>query len=204
MFDLASKAIFRPEVAKLRRKLEQLDEEHEREVQHLKQQIKELKALVQHTSPRLSSEKPAEPASERITKVIYRWMNKAGEGCSPAWSICSYTQQPLPLAIVALEAKAPAAKACEILGKRQPITPPGDRLPLYELTTTQYSPMPRNLKSGQYPILLIRQKKREVARPCFEGHSKERATSVVQRVRFNNFAAGLNIGVAADFCIGRP
>ncbi len=63
-----ARQIFRPEVAKLRRKLEQLDEEHEREVQHLKQQIKELKAIVQQTSPRLSSEKPAEPASERIDK----------------------------------------------------------------------------------------------------------------------------------------
>ena len=31
----------------------------------------------------------------------------------------------------------------------------------------------------------------------------ERTTSVVQRVRFNNFAAGLNIRGAADFCIGR-
>jgi hypothetical protein len=31
----------------------------------------------------------------------------------------------------------------------------------------------------------------------------ERATSVIHRVNFNHIAAGLNIRVAADFCIGR-
>jgi len=66
--DLAIKANLPTEVAKLRSKLEQCEEEHEREVQHLKQQIKELKAMVQPASPPLSSEKPAEPASQRIDK----------------------------------------------------------------------------------------------------------------------------------------
>jgi hypothetical protein len=68
VFDLAITANLPTEGAKLRRKLEQLEQEHEREVQHLKQQIKDLKAIVQLAPPRLSSAKPAEPASERIDK----------------------------------------------------------------------------------------------------------------------------------------
>jgi hypothetical protein len=56
-------------VAKLRGKLEQLEEEHVREVQQLKEQIKGLKRIIQQASTPLLSEK-AKPvvASERIDK----------------------------------------------------------------------------------------------------------------------------------------
>ena len=69
VFDLAIKANLPTEIATLRGKLEQLEEEHEREVQQLKEQIKGLEAIVQQSSPPPSSEKPEPvPASERIDK----------------------------------------------------------------------------------------------------------------------------------------
>ena len=69
VFDLAIKANHPTEVAKLRGKLEQLEKEHEREVQQLEQQIKKLETIVQQSSPPLSSEKSKpDTASERIAK----------------------------------------------------------------------------------------------------------------------------------------
>ena len=69
VFDLAIKANLPTEVAKLRGKLEQLEEEHAREVQRLKKQIKELEAMVQKASPPLSSKKTKPVGhSERVDK----------------------------------------------------------------------------------------------------------------------------------------
>ena len=69
VFDLAIKANLPTEVAKLRGKLEQLEQEHVREVQQLKEQINGLKKIIQQSSTPLLSEK-TEPAvaSERIDK----------------------------------------------------------------------------------------------------------------------------------------
>jgi rubrerythrin len=69
VYDLAKKANLPTEVAKLRGKLEQLEEEHAREVQQLKQRIKSLEEIVQQSPQPLSSEKskPVTP-SERVDK----------------------------------------------------------------------------------------------------------------------------------------
>ena len=69
VFDLAIKANLPTEVARLRGKLEQLEEEHTREVQRLKKQIRGLEAMVQEASPPLSGKKttPVAPG-ERVDK----------------------------------------------------------------------------------------------------------------------------------------
>lgn len=67
VFDLAIKANLPTEVAKLRGKLEQLEEEHAREVQRLKKQIKGLEAMVQKAPLSSKKTKPVAP-SERVDK----------------------------------------------------------------------------------------------------------------------------------------
>jgi hypothetical protein len=69
VFDLATKANLPIEVAKLRGKLEQLEQEHAREIKQLEEKIKGLEAIVKQTSPPPSSErtKPA-AADERMDK----------------------------------------------------------------------------------------------------------------------------------------
>jgi hypothetical protein len=63
------KGQFPIEVAKLRGKLEQLEQEHAREIKQLEEKIKGLEAIVKQTSPPPSSErtKPA-AADERMDK----------------------------------------------------------------------------------------------------------------------------------------
>jgi rubrerythrin len=69
VFDIAKKANLPTEVAKLRGKLEQPEEEHARQVQQLKQKIKGLEAIVKQSSPPRSSKKTRPvAANERIDK----------------------------------------------------------------------------------------------------------------------------------------
>ena len=70
VFDIAKKANLPTEVAKLRCKLEQLEEEHvRRQIEQLKQKIKGLEEIVKGSSPTLSSEKTRPvTANERVDK----------------------------------------------------------------------------------------------------------------------------------------
>jgi hypothetical protein len=57
VFDIAEKANLPIEVAKLRGKLDQLEEEHIRQIEQLKQKIKGLEEIVKGLSPSLPSGK---------------------------------------------------------------------------------------------------------------------------------------------------
>ena len=69
VYEVAKKANLPTEVARLRGKLEQLEQEHAQEVQRLKKLIKGLEALVKQLSPPISSEKaPPVAPGERVDK----------------------------------------------------------------------------------------------------------------------------------------
>jgi hypothetical protein len=69
VFDITKKANLPTEVAKLRGKLEQLEEEQVRQIEQLNQKIKGLEEIVKGPSPPLSSEKTRPvAANERVDK----------------------------------------------------------------------------------------------------------------------------------------
>ncbi len=76
VFDLAIKANLPTEVARLRGKLEQLEQEHAREVQRLKNGSRALRSSLK-LSPPISSEKaPPVAPGERIDKDDLRFNSK--------------------------------------------------------------------------------------------------------------------------------